>query len=37
MAEDSALILQEVGLGGRHKMGCGFFNPLPKPVWPFQS
>ncbi|MEY3282688.1 MAG: hypothetical protein RIR86_701 [Acidobacteriota bacterium] len=37
LAEDSSLILQEVGLGGRHKMGCGFFNPLPKPVWPCQS
>lgn len=30
LAEDSSLILQEVGLGGRRKMGCGFFSPLPK-------
>lgn len=34
LAEDSSLILQEVGLGGRRKMGCGFFSPLPNPVAP---
>jgi len=28
MTDDDSIKLQEVGLGGRHRMGCGIFVPL---------
>jgi CRISPR-associated protein Cas6 len=28
--EEDSLKLQAVGLGGKHRMGCGIFNPLPR-------
>lgn len=32
LSDEDSLRLQIVGLGGKHKMGCGIFNPLPKRV-----
>ena len=28
LSDDASMQLQEQGLGGRRKMGCGFFNPI---------
>jgi CRISPR-associated protein Cas6 len=28
--DEDSLKLQGVGLGGKHRMGCGIFNPLPR-------
>ncbi|MCI0336410.1 MAG: type I-MYXAN CRISPR-associated protein Cas6/Cmx6 [Acidobacteria bacterium] len=28
LSEEGSLILQELGIGGRRRMGCGFFNPI---------
>ena len=28
LSDDASIQLQEQGLGGRRKMGCGFFNPI---------
>jgi CRISPR-associated protein Cas6 len=28
LSDESSIILQERGLGGRRRMGCGFFNPI---------
>lgn len=30
LSADESLTMQEVGLGGRGRMGCGVFSPLPK-------
>ena len=30
LSDDASIQLQEQGLGGRRKMGCGFFNPIRK-------
>jgi CRISPR-associated protein Cas6 len=32
LSNEDSLKLQIVGLGGKHKMGCGIFNPLPRRV-----
>ncbi|MEP7338532.1 MAG: type I-MYXAN CRISPR-associated protein Cas6/Cmx6, partial [Acidobacteriota bacterium] len=28
LSDEGSTILQERGLGGRRRMGCGFFNPI---------
>jgi CRISPR-associated protein Cas6 len=30
LSDEDSLKLQITGLGGKHKMGCGIFNPLPR-------
>jgi CRISPR-associated protein Cas6 len=30
LSDEDSLKLQIAGLGGKHKMGCGIFNPLPR-------
>jgi len=30
LSEEDSLKLQAFGLGGKHRMGCGIFNPLPR-------
>jgi CRISPR-associated endonuclease/helicase Cas3 len=30
LSDESSLILQEHGVGGRRRMGCGFFNPISR-------
>ena len=30
--DEDSLKLQQLGLGGKHRMGCGIFNPLPRRV-----
>ena len=32
LSDESSLILQERGIGGRRRMGCGFFNPISRKV-----
>ncbi|MCA1626482.1 MAG: hypothetical protein LC742_00740 [Acidobacteria bacterium] len=30
MSEEHSIKLQESGLGGRRRMGCGLFNPIAR-------
>lgn len=30
LSDEDSIKLQQVGLGGKHRMGCGIFNPLPR-------
>jgi CRISPR-associated protein Cas6 len=30
LSEEGSIILQEHGIGGRRRMGCGFFNPISR-------
>src|SRR5437867_1714238 len=33
LSDDASILLQERGLGGRRRMGCGIFNPITRPAF----